>query len=286
MRFRFAHIFTLLLIAGAVMAFVIPQRDATAITGVLQAILAPVSSPVRSGALVLLPARGGGPDAGGPAGAARVQQSIVEENLLLRQELSSLTAQLEDLKRLNADRALLGPVREQCIPVKVVGFDARPARETLSVVTGASVYVAQDMPVLHTGGLAGRLFAVGIGGAKVRLVTDPESRIQGRFGRFVRDDSGAVRFVELQTPPPLVQGLGSGTMAVRNLPIRELQQAGLAVGDWVVLADNTWPANLQGFKIGRVTEIGARTDGPLHADIRITPDTELTRLAEVMVMNR
>ena len=286
MRFRFGTIFALLLIAAGLMAFVIPQRDVSAVSGLMQSLLAPVASPVRSAAMVALPARAASGDTGGDGGKSREQQTIVEENLQLRQSVASLSAQLEELKRLNADRAMLGPVRDQCVPVRVQGAPNLPARDSLSVVTGTSIYVAQDMPVLYSGGLAGRLNGVSIGGATVRLVTHVDSRIQGRFGRFVRDAGGAVRFAELQTPPPLVQGLGSGAMAVRNLPLADVQQAGLAVGDWVVLADNTWPANMQGFKIGRVTEIGKRADGPLHADIRIVPDSDLTRLTEVMVMNR
>jgi cell shape-determining protein MreC len=142
------------------------------------------------------------------------------------------------------------------------------------------------MPVLTSGGLLGRTFAAGLGAAKVRLITDTESRIAVRFGRFVQDAAGRVTFVELQTPEPLAQGLGRGVMSVRNLAAKDVAQAGISIGDWVVLADGSFPSNLQGFKVGQVTEIGARADGPLHADIRIAPAAKLAGLRQVMVMNR
>jgi hypothetical protein len=285
-RIRFNHVFIALVLGSAISAFVLPVRVTDRLRAPVQILFAPVSRPVHVAAAGVLdrisPERI--VDEGTVGGVRREAEDVVTENQQLRLAVASLTGQLEELKRINADREALGDVRQLCMPVPVAGGDAGGRESLLLQRTGSPLRAG--MPVLYSGGIAGRLEHAGAGGGRVRLVTDRGFRMTGSFGRFITTGDGRVEFVRIATPQPLVEGIGNGQMRIRNLPLEQVRSASLAAGDWLVLSDPDWPANLDGYRIGRVEVITAASDAPGFADVRLRPERELLRLREVMVMNR
>ena len=213
----------------------------------------------------------------------RPAEAIRRENLELRQEVSRLQMQMERLEALAAQRQSLGDLKELCQRFSVAGTDSGN-RDGL-ILGGALSEVRADQPVLYAGGLAGRIDRAGVSAAHVRLITDSGVALTGRFIRFVRTDTG-VQAQRISQLLPIVQGIGGGQMIIANLPLQEVTDAKLQVDDWVVLADETWPAAIQGIRLGRVASIARSERAALFAEIRLAPESGLLQLNDVWVMTR
>ena len=111
----------------------------------------------------------------------RKNDSIVAENVRLRQQVSWLTEQNRQLAVLAHERQALGDLSTLCQRFSVGGADAGN-RESLQLAGGVLTNVHEDQPVLYSGGLAGRIDASG----HVRLLTDPGFSVIGRFVRFAQ----------------------------------------------------------------------------------------------------
>ncbi len=259
-------------------AFLLPDRLSHKAQPQLQALFAPIARP--AGALGAWVQRHVAPD---PIRDQRSSDEIRRENEELKISIATLSQENDYLRKLNGERQKLGPLRELCTPVAVVGSDSG-ARESLALAGSTLEGVREGMPVLYPGGVVGRIERAGLGGAQVLLITDPGFRIRARFGQFRRKPDNQIEFAELDTPPVLVEGMGRGAMVVRSLTVEQSKK--LVEGVWVVLDERDWPARLKSQPLGRVTHIGRRRDAPLYAEIRVEPDTNLTRLREVMVMTQ
>jgi cell shape-determining protein MreC len=284
---RFNHVFAALLLLSGLSAFVIPRQVTDPVRAQVQNVFAPVAWPVRQLASSVKDRfEGEKIDEGSPTTQPRSNGQILLENEDLRLEVASLQAQLDALKELNADRQKLGDVRALCTPVPVMGSDAG-LRESLSLQATSLDGLAANMPVLYSGGLAGRIDRVGVGGAQVRLITDKDFRVTGAFARFQRSEDGKLEFVRLATPSPLVVGMGKGQMVIRSpLTLKDVENAGVRENDWVILSDPDWPLAIQGYKLGRVISVAKQTSAPLYPEITVKPTGSLMGLREVMVMNK
>ena len=126
---------------------------------------------------------------------------------------------------------------------------------------------------------------VGNLGAQVRLITDIGSRISGQFGKFQLQPDGNASFTPIATNEPLVEGRGHGLMAITNITKKEVDDARLAAGDWVVLNDrDMWPATVNGQRLGQIVTIQKLPKSPLHAEILLKPLVNFDTLREVMVV--
>lgn len=85
-------------------------------------------------------------------------------------------------------------------------------------------------------------------------------------------------------PPTLVHGTGGSTLRSDKLSLKDVQSAGLRVGDRVAINDTAWPVELLGYTIGRVAKIGPSAGSVLFAEIEIEPVVDATHLKDVMVM--
>lgn len=284
-RIKFNHVFAVLMLVSAVCAFVVPTRYTTEILPQVQSLFAPVARPVRSAAgwvhdrLAKLEA----PDPRDP-------NALAAENELLRQEIATLHHQLAALLQLNEERAAVGSVRDQCIPVAVEGDDTSASRSGLMLRTSTMEGLKQGQPVLYGFSIAGRIERPpGLLGAQVRLVTDRGMRVGAVFARLTVDEAGKTKRQPLPTSPVLVEGVGDGAMRCATaLTIAELEAESvkLRAGDWVLLDDNDWDDRVQGRLLGRIVRVAPQTAAPLYADIRIEPTKNLSRLREVMVLTK
>jgi cell shape-determining protein MreC len=276
-RLRFNHVFVGLMGLCLLSAFVLPARATDPLRSTVQGLFFPVSRPSRSIATWFVGKFEKSTD-------ARPDKDLRFENERLRASLAQLTAQVESLQKLAADRRQLGDIAELCIPARVMGTDPG-GRDSLSLngTFGSSLV---GKPVLNLGGIVGRIDRAGLTGAQVRLITDPGFRTAARFQRLADDGSGFIRPVTIETNSVLVEGVGNGRMAIYNLQMKEATDAQIAAGDAVVLDDPDWPALLRYRELGQVVSVRPRGDAPLLAEIIVQPRRNLLALQDVMVMVR
>jgi cell shape-determining protein MreC len=292
---KFNHLFAGLMAASFVTAFVLPNKNAGEHFGMLQGLLRPVSSPARWVAHSIydrLHRQEQVIDVESPV-TPRAPTTIYEENEQLRTAYASLKMKFDQLAELNADRSAVGDIRKLCRPATVSGGDSSALRETLTISSPASASTMIDSPVIRGNAsaspipcdLIGKVIRGGPLGAQVRLVTDPGFVLNASIGRYETKD-GQTHLTIIEKLHPLIKGIGHNQMAVAtNYSVKQVQDAGLAVGDLIMLDDHDgWPLNIQGFTVGRITSIGHQLKQPQVADIRIEPDIHLMRLTEVMVM--
>ncbi|HEX4125044.1 MAG TPA: rod shape-determining protein MreC [Tepidisphaeraceae bacterium] len=273
---RFSHIFAGLMVISLLAAFALPAQSADQHYPELSLLFAPVAWPaarigqwLRRRTPVIVDSR---PDA-----------EIRRENMGMRAELTWLTQQLERLERLNHERLGMGQIGQYCAPVGVVGADSG-ARQSL-LLRGSTILGLRDgMCVLYDGWIVGQIARSGLGGAQVRLITDPGSRERVRFRGIVTDAAGRSQAVRRGQLIGVAEGIGQNAMVIRELTGDDVKAAGVAVGDLVTLDEPDWPSNVQGLPLGRVTAISPRPDAPLYAQIEVDPQVNLLRLREVMVV--
>lgn len=282
---KFNHAFSLMMCGCAASALFLPDRAAAPLKNAVVAVFAPVASPVHRGSTWLenrvrpISSRR---DPNAPPGS----EALAAENEKLLVENMSLARQLEDLKQLNSDRAQLGVVRDRAVPARVIGLDAG-TRQMLQVEGAEGLVFKEGMPAITPRGLVGRVVGGYRGAARVQLTTDPESRLQCAFARFSRDDAGNVTGTTIDSPPPLVVGAGLAGLRVNSLSQRQVETAGVKVGDWLTLNDTAFePTYLQlkGYLVGRVVAINKSKVNPLMAEIVVEPPIELRRLKEVLIV--
>jgi cell shape-determining protein MreC len=281
-QLRFNHVFAALMVISFVAAFILPKQT-TPRKPQLAALFSPVARPAASFGNWM---RGKVERKKASDTTNLSDDEVRAENDALRMAVANLSEQLALLKQINADRDNLGRARELCTPMKVVGGDSSLAqRETLSL--GVTSDVTAENAVLYPEGIAGRVTHVGALGTQVRLITDNGFALTGTFCRYERTPTGDLRLVKIPTPPALVKGAGRNGMTVTNLLTKTVEDAKLAIGDWIILDDPTWPEPLKGYRIGKIVAIEKSSSSTaMYATLRVEPAGALSRLREVMVMNK
>jgi cell shape-determining protein MreC len=273
---RFNQVYATLLGGAFLCAFVLPSRFTDPARLHLAGLFNPLSSPVRHIAAAI-----DRPSQHLAVEDNRGDDDLAQENDQLRQEIARLQADVDRLQRLESERQELGDLKAQCVRVAVAGNDSG-GRDALLLAASTVGSLDQDAPVLYSGGLAGRLDAR-LGGARVRLLTDDGLAVTGAFIRFV-DSGGTVVATRVAAPTPLVRGLGHGELAIVGMKWTDASLAGLRAGDWVVLNDPDWPQAVQGTRLGRIVSCVQSRQSQLFADIRLQPEADLSRLADVWVL--
>ena len=249
-------------------AFALPRR-ATDLSGTsLQAILIPISRPTYKIASAIR-----GRTSAQPMQDDRASRTIEQENLALKYQILRMTSEIDQLQERAGERASLGGFESFCDRFEVTAADA-PPREGITV-TGSGVGSLQlDQAVLSSGSaisLIGRVNRMGALAAHVRLISDPGFAVTGHFVSYSTSDGA-----HNQDLPALVKGRGEGEMMIDNLPMEDVQKAGLKSGDWVVLSDESFPRELQGIRIGRIESIQPLPKQPLFALIQLSPEQNLS----------
>ncbi len=285
MRLNIGHMFWILMGLAVAAMLLAPANFAAPVRTAASSTLTPVAWPVRK-VFGLGQRRLAVNTPETPATSAGGKPMNADDEMReLRIELATVTQQLEDLKRLNADRNQLGQLRQRCTPADVLSADPG-GRQAITVrLAGATPGEARDrLAVLNGSGLIGRVEGVARDVLRVRLVVDSGFAVQGTIGRFIEND-GTVAFQKLNTPLPLVQGV-AGRLVIRNISLKEATDSGITEGDWVVLSDPEWDPGVQGLKIGQVRRIRPYPLSPLFAEIDLTPSAVPGTLKQVMVLTR
>ncbi|MGA2442567.1 MAG: rod shape-determining protein MreC [Tepidisphaeraceae bacterium] len=276
-RVQFNQVFFGLMILSLLAAFVLPQRATDLGRTSFQTLLIPISRPTYRIANAI---RGHfQPQSTEDTRSAR---TIEQENLGLKQQIQRMSAEIEQLEQRAGERASLGGFETYCTRFEVTAADS-DNRDGLAIAGSGIGAVRVDQPVLSSGvviDLIGRITAVGALAARVRLITDAGFTVTGHFKSY----SAAGGFQENKDLGAIVIGRGGGQMLIDNLWIKNVRDAHVQVGDWVVLSDETWPRALQGVRIGRVASIQPLPKQSLFADIRLAPEENLMHLNDVWVM--
>lgn len=276
---RFQHLFTALLLMCLITGFVLPGRYSDRMHPEIQALFVPVSMPV--GAIAKKVRESVHPDT---TADRRADDDIRRENQELRSELSRMGDQLRILEELNNERAKIGPLRDYGVPFAVLGGDPGP-RESLQIRGSSFQGLAQGMPVVYAGGIAGQVQRAGIAGAQVRLITDTGFRIRASFKRYVKEN-GELKPVPIPNLVKIAEGYGRNRIIVPRVTMEEVNASGLKVGDVLVLDDPDWPSILKGTYLGHVTVAERSKTTPGFADVRVEPQQVLLRLREVLVVTK
>jgi cell shape-determining protein MreC len=285
MSFKFNQVFVSLLLLSVLSAFVLPPHLTNRLRG-FGALFAPVSRPTRAIASSIH-----NRVASKPHRDTRETTDVKDENERLRVLVMSLSGQLEELRRINADRQNLGNVEPLCTPFKVTGIDPGQ-RDSLGIAASSRDHVTDNMPVLSGRGIVGTIERVGPAGAQVKLISDRDFKASARFIRLKTDDKGATTAQPLAATTPLVRGAGKGALQIANVLLKETalgegaDKGEITAGDYVVLDDPAWPVNLKGIYIGQIESIEQQTGAPQHAMIRVRPFLDFSSLNEVWVLNK
>lgn len=284
MRFNASLLF--MMAVAAVSAFAMPPNFGDSFRNSATTLFLPVTSTVRQVAWLLnkrlVPPRGTAvAENGGGNGYAQLR----DENENLKYRVSFLKTENERLQRQLNDISQLD-IKDPVRIIPVIGGDPG-SQQVLSLQLASGEGVIPNMPVMYPYGLVGKLEIVGLGTARVRLITDNTSRITGEFVRYQKD---TIDFTHLPQSPKTVEGTGNGKMVIKAFKAEELTppkqpDLKLQVGDWVVVKDKDLPPQAQGRKLGEIESI-VEGRNPMFVQIVIRPQTDLMKLREVMVMVR
>lgn len=184
----------------------------------------------------------------------------------------ALEAEVNRLKEAEAENerlykllALSRDLGGQDVVAKVVGVDDVAFAQTLLISKGYKHGIRQNMPVVTTAGVVGRVTKARGGSAEVMLMTDPNSAIPVR--------------VQRTRAQGILEGTGKEYCRIKYIS----RNADVKVGDHVITAGlaGVFPA---GVPVGVVTEVANRDDA-VTQDVRVVPAVDFRRLPdEVLVL--
>jgi len=188
------------------------------------------------------------------AEVARLQSQIIE----LQQENSELEvlSALLDFARTHAEN--------EYITAAVIGRDISPFLHYIIINRGSDDGLRRGMPVVSSQGLVGRVAAVTAGGARVQLISDPDTAINVRI-----QPSGA---------EALLQGSITGDLTVEAIP----QDANIQNGDLVLTSGlgGNYPPDIL---IGQISGVRQRPV-ELFQSATIEPVVDFSLLEIVLVI--
>jgi rod shape-determining protein MreC len=196
-----------------------------------------------------------------------------EANAHLRQEIARMQTRLTEYheaylenQRLRRLLDFKNAVKAEAIPAQVVVHDPSGWFQTLIVDKGAMDGVGADMPVVNDEGVVGRVMDVSEHYARVVLITDPASAIDGMIERN------------------RMRGVLAGKDASSCLLKYVRGNFDVQIGDLIITSgkDGIFP---KGLRLGRVK--GVRKDPvALFQIIEVEPAVRLGALEEVLISKR
>lgn len=202
--------------------------------------------------------------------------NLEEENRALREELANLTLAYHEQTEAMAENVRLRQMLEfkegsrnkyALSAAEVIAENNTNLQHTIVLDKGSSDGIQNDMMVINSHGLIGRVINVLPNSCEVILITDR----QGTVG---------ARVYETRETIGVVEGRGSNTILLKM--IRLAHDADIVVGDQIVTSglDGIFSA---GIPIGKVTEVVMDADG-LTKEATIESFVNFYRLEEVFIV--
>jgi len=197
-------------------------------------------------------------------GVREENQRLRREVELLRDQNSRLREGVSASQRLTALLEFKERTASQTVAAQVIGRDATNWYRAVMVNKGEGDGVRVEMGVITPAGVVGRVVKTNASASMVLLVTDPNNAITGLIQR-TRDEG-------------IVEGTARGLARLKYIPLLSTVRS----GDRVITSGLTggFP---RGLPIGVITSID-KTEGDLFQSAEIVPDTDLTRLEEVLII--
>lgn len=193
-------------------------------------------------------------------------------NAQLEVELQTLQGRVTQLEEENADMqllaALLNYARTQTsneyLAANVIGRDPSPYLNYLILDRGTDAGVLKDMPVVTEQGLVGHVTEVTSSAAKVMLVVDPDSAVNGRLQQS-REEG-------------MVVGLPAGGLRLQYIS----QRVNVAPGELVLTSGlgGRYPPDLV---VGSVNAV-QKLNYEVLQQAELTPAVEFSRLEIVLII--
>lgn len=203
-----------------------------------------------------------------PRDVARVSQL----NDQLEAEVARLQSQIIELQQENSEIEILSALLDfarthsenEYITAAVIGRDISPFLHYVIINRGSDDGLRRGMPVVSSQGLVGRVAAVTADGARVQLITDPDTAINVRI-----QPSGA---------EGLLQGSITGDIAIEAIP----QDAKIQSGDLVLTSGlgGNYPPDML---IGQISGVRQRPV-ELFQTASIEPVVDFSQLEIVLVI--
>jgi rod shape-determining protein MreC len=204
--------------------------------------------------------------------APRDVARLTQLNAQLEAEVSRLQSQIIELQQQNSELQVLSALLDfarthsenEYITAAVIGRDISPFLHYVIINRGSDDGLRRGMPVVSSQGLVGRVAAVTADGARVQLITDPDTAINVRI-----QPSGA---------EGLLQGSITGDITVAAIP----QDASIQTGDLILtsgLGGNFPPDML----IGQISGVRQRPV-ELFQTATVEPVVDFSQLEIVLVI--
>jgi len=203
-----------------------------------------------------------------PRDVARLSQL----NEQLEAEVSGLQAQIIELQQENSELEVLSALLDfarthaenEYITAAVIGRDISPFLHYVIINRGSDDDLRRGMPVVSSQGLVGRVAAVTADGARVQLITDPDTAINVRI-----QPSGA---------EGLLQGSITGDITIEAIP----QNAKIQTGDLVLTSGlgGNYPPDML---IGQISGVRQRPV-ELFQTASVEPVVDFSELEIVLVI--
>src|SRR5689334_21506474 len=198
-------------------------------------------------------------------------QQVADDNRRLKQEMDWLRGENNQLREAAAATQRLTSLlqfKEQALPsmvaAQVIGRDSSNRYKSVILNKGDSDGIQKDMGVITPAGVVGRVVKTTGGTSVVLLLTDPNNAIAGLIQRPRYEG--------------IVEGIPQGRARLKYIPMR----SAVKEGDRVVTSGlvGGFP---RGLAIGTITAID-REEGALFQTAELTPEVDLNRVEEVLVI--
>jgi hypothetical protein len=275
-RLRFGQVFFAVMALSLVSSFVAPPRFGSGGRLRFDSLLIPVSEPsfhLVNWARRLLTRQ--------TPRDNRADETIIAENLALKEQVRNLNLDIERLERVAGERTTLGDLKSFCDRFRVAGTDG-DNRDGLFIAGLGMSRVAKDQAVITEENqlveLVGKITDASAVSAHVRLLSDAGFVVTGRFMTF----TASHEWKEKPDVVAIVSGSGKNGMSITNVHLEDVPDVN--PGDWVVLSDDNWPTAVQRQRIGRIVSKDPLARQSQFADIRLVTDANMMHAPDVWVM--
>lgn len=199
--------------------------------------------------------------------------ALREENRILRDRLDLLTRMAEETQAINDENARLRNLLDfrkiipyTSMPAQVIGRDPSNWSNSLIIDKGSANGIKQNMAVMSTRGIVGRIVEIGKYSSKVLLITDPNLKV----GALIRRNRQG--------------GVMVGRPGDRCKIIYIALDSDAKAGDKVITAGfgGVFP---KGILVGEIEKVG-KEEGRLYKYAIVKPSQDLSKLEEVLCIIR